>query len=68
LSAFFQASIPPFKKPKVLSNPTRARRVTVSSSLPSGVTNKMFWATFPTIAPTQGANPPSIPIKIDWGI
>ena len=65
--AFFQASIPPFKYPKVLSNPTRDKRVMVSSSFPSGVINRIGCFTSLIKAPTHGAKPPCKPMKIDPG-
>ena len=63
----FQASIPPDKKPKVLSKPTLERRVTASSSLPSGTTSKIAFFTSTINSPTQGAKPPSSPIKMLLG-
>ena len=58
----------PFKYPTALSYPTLANRVTTSSSLPSGQTITIFWFISFIKLPTQGANPPSIPINQEPGI
>ena len=63
-----QALIPPCKCPSILSKPTRDNRVAVSCSLSLSHTNKIDVSTVLIIAPTQGAKPPSIPIKIESGI
>ena len=68
LEAFFQALKPPFKYPKVWSKPTRDKRVIVSSSLPTAVTNRIGFLTSAIKAPTQGAKPPSNPINIERGM
>ena len=68
LEAFFQAIKPPSKYPNVLSKPTRDKRVIVSSSRPTGVTNKMDCLTSAIKAPTHGAKLPSKPINIDLGM
>ena len=64
----FQDTNPPLRIPTVLSKPTLESRVIVSCSLPDGVTNKIGCLISPINAPTQGAKPPSIPMKIDPGI
>ena len=50
------AAKPPFKCPNKLSNPTRLKRVTASSSLPSSVTNNKGCFTSTTKAPTHSAS------------
>ena len=65
--AFFQASKPPSKCPIKLSNPTRVKRVTVSSSSPGSVTKIIGCFTSAIKAPTQGAKSPLIPMFMDCG-
>ena len=68
LPVFSQEKKDPFKYPTALSYPTLANRVTTSSSLPSGQTIIIFWFISFIKLPTQGANPPSIPINQEPGI
>ena len=53
--SFLQTLIPPFRYPSVLSKPTLESLVTVSSSLPSGVINRIGWGYATKITP-QGEN------------
>ena len=63
-----QLLIPPSRYPITLSNPTLDSLIIASFSLPSGATKINFLETSSNISPTQGANLPSNPIKIDPGI
>ena len=65
--AFFQASNPPSRKPIFLSNPTRVRRIRLSSSLPGSVTSRISVSKGSNV-PAHSANRPSSPIKIESGI
>ena len=68
LPAFFQDLKLPSRYPRVLSKPTRAKRVIVSSSRPSGVTGNKGCSTSAIRAPTHGAKLPSKPMKIERGM
>ena len=65
---FFQFLNPPFKYPMQLSYPTLESLVIASVSFPSGDIKRIFWLMSLIKVPTHGANPPSIPIKIESGI
>ena len=63
-----QLLTPPFKYPITLSNPTLESLIIASFSLPLGATKINFLEISSNISPTQGANLPSSPIKIDPGM
>ena len=63
-----QLLMPPSRYPITLSKPTLDSLIIASSSLPSGATIISFLETSSNISPTQGANLPSNPIKIDPGM